>query len=88
MENAFNTLKAAELSIAERKAGLSIATLEDPNYPKTDLLIALAWVLHKRENPTVTFEAFGMAHTLQEITDMLGLTEEEVEEAPVKKGKK
>lgn len=80
MENVINTLKAAELSMAERKAGISIATLDDPNYPKTDLLIALAWVVYKRENPTSKFEDFGMEFTLEEITKMLGLTEEELEE--------
>lgn len=79
-QNVIETLKAAELSIAERKAGISIATLDDPNYPKTDLLIALAWVLYKRENPTVTFEEFGMKFTLTEITELLGLDEAEVVE--------
>ena len=71
-ENVINTLKAAELAIAERTAGISIATLDDPNYPKTDLLIALAWVLYKRDNPTVTFKDFGMKFTLSEITEQLG----------------
>lgn len=80
MSNFIETMKAAELSIAERKAGISIATLDDPNYPKTDLLIALAWVLHKRENPTVTFEAFGNEYTLTEITDMLGLSDSDEED--------
>lgn len=74
-KSVIETMKAAELSLAERKAGISIATLEDANYPKTDLLIALAWVIHKRENPTVTFEDFGMEYTLEDITKMLGLTE-------------
>lgn len=75
--NKIQELKAAELSIAERKAGLSIATLEDPNYPKTDLLIALGWVLAKREEPTLTFEDYGNKYTLEEIVGQLGLSEDE-----------
>jgi len=82
--NKIQEMKAAELAIAERKAGLSIATLEDPNYPKTDLLIALGWVFAKRENPTVTFEDYGMQFTLDEIVGQLGLSEEE-EPKPAKK---
>lgn len=75
--NKIQEMKAAELSIAERKAGLSIATLEDPNYPKTDLLIALGWVFAKREDPTLTFEDYGNKYTLEEIVEQLGLSEEE-----------
>lgn len=74
-KNAIQTMKAAELSMAERKAGLSLATLEDPNYPKADLLIALGWVIAKRENPTLTFEDYGYSKTLEEITSDLGLGE-------------
>lgn len=76
-ENKIQTMKAAELSIAERKAGLSLSTLEDANYPKADLLIALGWVIAKREDPKLTFEAYGMSKTLEEITDELGLGEED-----------
>ena len=75
-KNAIQTMKAAELSMAEKKAGLSLATLEDPNYPKADLLIALGWVIAKRENPTLTFEEYGNAKTLEEITQDLGLDED------------
>lgn len=74
-KNAIQTMKAAELSMAERKAGLSLATLEDPNYPKADLLIALGWVIAKRENPALTFEDYGNSRTLEEITEELGLGE-------------
>lgn len=74
--NVINTMKAAELSMAERKAGISIATLEDPNFPKTDLLIALGWVVARRDNPKLTFEEYGNSKTLEEIIDELGLKEE------------
>ena len=68
-------MKAAELSVAERKAGLSLATLEDPNYPKADLLIALGWVVAKREKPDLSFEEYGNSVTLEEVTESLGINE-------------
>lgn len=73
MSNKIETMKAAELSIAERKAGLSLATLEDPNYPKADLLIALGWVIAKREDPSLTFEKYGEQYTMDDITKQLGI---------------
>ena len=76
MTNKIETMKAAELSIAERTAGLSLATLEDPNYPKADLLIALGWVIAKREDQNLTFKEFGEKYTMEEITEQLGLNEE------------
>lgn len=76
MSNKIETMKAAELSIAERTAGLSLATLEDPNYPKADLLIALGWVIAKRENQNLTFKEYGESYTMEEITEQLGLNEE------------
>jgi len=71
------SLTGAELSMAERKAGLSIATLEDPNFPKIDLLGALAWVHAKREDANLKFEFFMSTHTLEQITGLLGLNEED-----------
>lgn len=76
MTNKIETMKAAELSIAERTAGLSLATLEDPNYPKADLLIALGWVIAKRENQNLSFKEYGESYTMEEITEQLGLNEE------------
>lgn len=73
--NAIQTMKAAELSMAERTAGLSLATLEDPNFPKADLLIALGWVIAKRDNPKLTFKDYGETYTLEEITEQLGINE-------------
>lgn len=75
--NKIQEMKAGELAIAERAAGLSISTLEDPNYPKTPLLIALGWVLEKRANPTLTMDDYGMKYSLTEIVEQLGLNEDE-----------
>ena len=72
-------LKAAEMSLAERKAGLSIATLEDPNFPKVDLLGALAWVYTKREDQNLKFEDFMADKTLEDLTEILGLVDADEE---------
>lgn len=73
----FEDLTSREVGIAEKKAGISIASLEDPNFPKVDLLIALGWVGAKRSNPTLTFEAYGDSKTLNEVMDDLGFNDDE-----------
>ncbi len=70
------SLSAFEMSMAEQTAGLSVATLEDPNFPKVDLLGALGWVNAKRAEPTLTFRAYMESRTLTQITDELGLNED------------
>ena len=74
-----SSLTAAEMSIAERTAGLSVATLEDPNYPKVDILGALGWVYAKRANPTLSFKDYMESHTLDQITEELGISGEDEE---------
>lgn len=73
--NKINTLSAKEMGLAERTAGLAISTLEDPNYPKADLLAALGWVIAKRENASLKYEDYA-DRTLDEITKDLGLDTE------------
>jgi hypothetical protein len=68
-----SSLTAAEMSIAERAAGLSITTLEDPDYPKVDLLAALGWVHAKRSDTALSFKAYKESRTLTEITEQLGM---------------
>lgn len=74
-------LTAFEMSMAERAAGVSITTLEDDNAPKIDLLGALAWVYVKRNEPSLPFVKFMQDHTLEQITDVLGMDDED-EAAP------
>lgn len=70
-------LTAAEMSIAERTSKLSIATLEDPEYPKIDILGALGWVYAKRSNVKLTFQDYMESHTLDQIAEELGLDEDD-----------
>lgn len=75
--NVIQSLTAGEMALAEKTAGLSVATLEDPNFPKVDLLAAMAWVYTRREDNKVTFSDFKDSKTLNEITEILGLADEE-----------
>lgn len=72
-----NQLTAGEMAIAERTAGLSIATLEDPNFPKVNILGALGWVHAKRSDQNLKFEDYMNAHTLEQITEQLGISAED-----------
>lgn len=77
--NIIQQLTAGEMAYAEKTAGLSIATLEDPNFPKVDILCALAWVYVRREEPKLTFNEFKDSKTLDEVTNILGLSDEDDE---------
>jgi len=72
-----NDLTAGEMAMAERTAGMSIATLEDPNYPKVGLLGAMAWVLAKRDDVKLKYDDFMNSNTLEQITESLGLNDDE-----------
>jgi len=69
-------LTAGELATAESKAGLAITSLEDPNLPKLNLLVALAWQVLKREDPKAQYKQ-AQDMTLPEITALLGLDEDD-----------
>jgi hypothetical protein len=75
--NVLETLTAFEMMEVEKAAGVSIATLEDPNYPKAGILTALGWVVAKRENKSLLFTDFAATTTLKEINESLGLDDEE-----------
>lgn len=70
------TMTANEQALVEEVSGLSLATLEDPNYPKVKVLTAMGWVLAKRTNPALTLLEYG-EKTLEEITEELGISEED-----------
>lgn len=71
------SMTAAELSMAERKAGLAITSLEDVNAPKVDMLAALGWVYRRRSDSSMTFEQYRERHTIQQITEELGIADDD-----------
>jgi hypothetical protein len=71
-----DALTAAETSMAERKAGQSIATLGNEGYPQVGLLGALGWVLAKRGDPKLTYDGYMGSRTVNQITVELALTED------------
>lgn len=63
-------LTLGELAFVEKKSGQSIGSLGDGSAPKMALMMWLAYVIKRREDPKFS-EADAQALTLTEITDML-----------------
>lgn len=72
-------LTAAETAMAERKAGQSIATLGNENFPQVGLIGALGWIVHRRHDQRMTFDAYMASRTVNEITRELGLGDDDDE---------
>lgn len=70
-----DSLTAAESAMAERKAGQSIATIGNENFPQVGLIGALGWVLARRTDPRLTYEAYMGSRKLNDITTELGLND-------------
>jgi hypothetical protein len=79
-------LTAAELAIAERKAAQSITTLGNPQFPQASLLGALGWVLARRTDARLTFDAYMSSRKLAEITRELGLSTNDDDDDPDAEG--
>lgn len=73
-----NKLTIGEIATVEDIAKLPIAALGDESKPKGKLLIALAYVINKRTNPKYT-QADAETLTMEEMTDLLGMNEEDKE---------
>ncbi len=71
-QDVVSQMTAAELAIAERAAGMSIASFDDPNMPTVPLMGALAWVVKKRTEPTLAYQAFMENSSLDDIQTVLG----------------
>src|SRR5262245_53412478 len=76
-----DSLTAAETAMAERQAAQSITTLGNERFPQAAMLGALGWVLYRRRDPRMKYEAYMSSRTLTEITRELGWsTDEEPED--------
>jgi|KBSMisStaDraftv2_1062788.scaffolds.fasta_scaffold53584_3 hypothetical protein len=72
-----NSLTAAESAMAERKAGQSITTLGNDAYPQVGLIGALGWVLARRHETRLTYEAYMTSHKVDQIARELGLVDDD-----------
>lgn len=61
-----NKLNMAEISIAEKKSGLSIRRLFDFESPNSALVTAVAWVIKLREDSTLNYDDFAKSITFDE----------------------
>lgn len=74
-----DSLTAAETAMAERKAAQGITTLGNMNFPQATLVGALGWVMARRSDQRLTFDAYMSSRTLTEITRELGLSSDDDE---------
>lgn len=72
-ETGINSLTAAESAMAERKAGQSITTLGNDAFPQVALIGALGWVLKRRSEQRLTYEAYMQGRKVSDISRELGL---------------
>jgi hypothetical protein len=75
-----DSLTAAETAMAERKAGQSITTLGNDAFPQVSLLGALGWVLMRRNDSKLTYEAYMAENTVEQITGHLSLSDDTEED--------
>jgi hypothetical protein len=77
--NSINKLTIGEIAKVEEISGLAISALTDPDKPKGKLMVALAYVIKRRENPKYSMlEAEALS--MDEVTELLGFNEEETQE--------
>lgn len=69
-------LTIGEIATVEDMSGLPIAALGEDDKPKGRLMVALAFVINKRSNPNYK-KSEAEALTMDEMTSLLGMTEEE-----------
>lgn len=86
-ELGLDSLTAAETAMAERKAAQSITTLGNENHPQAGLLGALGWVLFRRTDQRITYDAYMSSRTLTDITRELKLTADEDDDETDDEGK-
>ena len=71
-----DSLSIGAISSAEKRAGVSITSLDDPSQPKAGLLAALAYEVARKDDSKLQYKDFS-DKTLAEITEILGLGDDE-----------
>jgi hypothetical protein len=69
-----NSLTLGELASIEEAAGRPISDLADANAPKTRLMIELAYVIKKRQDPNFTRNQ-AEAMTMADLNGIVGATD-------------
>ena len=64
-------LTLGEVEEIEGYAGVPLASLADNTTPSGKLMVAVAWVLKRKENPSFTLQQAKML-TSKELNDLLG----------------
>lgn len=82
-----DSMTAAEQAMAERAAAQSIATLGNEKFPQVGLIGALGWVLARRRDPRLKYDAYMSTHKLSEITRELGLSDDDEDDDEGDEGK-
>ena len=65
-----NDLTLGEVEEVENYSGLPMAALADPDAKKGRLLVALAWVIKRKEDPSFTLES-AKRLSMGDINDLL-----------------
>lgn len=82
MTKRIDTLNALEEALAEKAAGEPITVIEDEKAPKVRMYCAIAWVIEKRDNPTLSFDDYLKTHRFRDaLRFVFGDPEAEAEEA-------
>jgi hypothetical protein len=69
-------LTVGDVAIVEEHSGMGIAALGDEQAPKGKLMAALAYVIKRKQDKGFTF-ADALNLTMDEVTEILGLDEDE-----------
>ena len=69
-------LTIGEIGIIESLGGASIDQFSQPETPKANMMAAMAYVIHRRENPEYTFNE-ALSLPLREIEDLISFDEDE-----------
>lgn len=75
MSNPISALTMGELAQLEAYTGQSLTSFEDPNAPKAAMMIGLAWLIYRRQDPAFTTNQ-AEALTLDQVNTVLGLNAE------------
>lgn len=66
MVKRIDTLNALEEGMAEEAAGEPLTNIEEPDAPKVRIYCALAWVVKRRTEPSLSFDEYLKTHRFRD----------------------